>query len=170
MSIVQMLFSAKGRIRRSQYWLWAIGLAIFFLLIEFTGHHFITGHPPGDFLKDMAGWLSFKPEPFNLFMFGVMTLRIWPGICLSAKRWHDRGKTGWIAGIIVAVSIVLTAAEAYFGPKGTHLSWPIYAVSALIGLGIGIWVLVECGCLDGTRGPNAYGPSPKGIDGAADVF
>lgn len=31
---------------------------------------------------------------------------------------------------------------------------------------VGLWYLVEIGFLDGTQGPNRFGPSPKGIDGA----
>jgi uncharacterized membrane protein YhaH (DUF805 family) len=29
----------------------------------------------------------------------------------------------------------------------------------------GIWTLIECGFLDGTPGPNKFGPSPKGLTG-----
>ena len=31
------------------------------------------------------------------------------------------------------------------------------------------WVLIECGILDGTPGPNRFGPSPKGVTGPAPV-
>jgi uncharacterized membrane protein YhaH (DUF805 family) len=30
---------------------------------------------------------------------------------------------------------------------------------------VGIWYLIEIGFLDGTQGPNRFGPSPKGIGG-----
>ena len=30
---------------------------------------------------------------------------------------------------------------------------------------ISLWFLIELGFLDGTQGPNKYGPSPKGIIG-----
>jgi uncharacterized membrane protein YhaH (DUF805 family) len=29
------------------------------------------------------------------------------------------------------------------------------------------WTLIECGFLDGTPGPNRFGPSPKGIAATA---
>jgi uncharacterized membrane protein YhaH (DUF805 family) len=35
------------------------------------------------------------------------------------------------------------------------------AISILNGI-LGIYLFIECGCLDGTPGPNRYGPSPKG--------
>lgn len=47
-----------------------------------------------------------------------------------AKRWHDRDKSGW---------------------------WTLIALVPIIG---GIWLLVELGILEGTRGANQYGPDP----------
>jgi len=75
-----------------------------------------------------------------------------------------------MAGVTVGISLAMSLAQLYFGPTGTHLNWALYGLSALITLGLGIWILIECGCLDGTQGPNRYGPSPKGIHGSADVF
>jgi uncharacterized membrane protein YhaH (DUF805 family) len=47
-----------------------------------------------------------------------------------AKRWHDRDKSGW---------------------------WSLIILVPFIGA---IWLLVECGILEGTRGANRYGPDP----------
>jgi uncharacterized membrane protein YhaH (DUF805 family) len=62
---------------------------------------------------------------------------IWVGLAIQIKRWHDRDKS-WVWIFISVIPIV--------GP---------------------IWSLVECGFLDGTPGPNKYGPSPKGVGDAA---
>ena len=51
-------------------------------------------------------------------------------LAVWAKRWHDRDKSGW---------------------------WSLIALIPFIGA---IWMLVECGCLPGTEGPNRYGPDP----------
>ena len=51
-------------------------------------------------------------------------------IALYAKRWHDRGKSGW---------------------------WTLIALVPFIGQ---IWILVELGMLEGDRGANQYGPDP----------
>lgn len=61
---------------------------------------------------------------------------IYPSLALQVKRWHDRDKTGWMT---------------------------LIAFIPLIGA---LWVLIECGFMDGTPGPNKYGPSPKGLGGA----
>lgn len=66
----------------------------------------------------------------------VIAVALWTGLALQVKRWHDRDKS-WV--------------------------WIFISFIPLIGA---IWALVECGFLDGTQGPNKYGPSPKGIQGA----
>ena len=51
-------------------------------------------------------------------------------LAVFAKRWHDRDKSGW---------------------------WSLIALVPFIGA---IWLLVELGMLEGTRGANQYGPDP----------
>ena len=80
------------------------------------------------------------PAPLLITQLALMVPSVWIGACLGAKRWHDRDKSGWMY-LILLIPIV--------GP---------------------IWTFVECGCLDGTPGPNSYGPSPKGVNNAASVF
>jgi uncharacterized membrane protein YhaH (DUF805 family) len=62
---------------------------------------------------------------------------VWILLALQIKRWHDRDKS-WV--------------------------WIFISLIPLVGP---IWALVECGFLDGTPGPNKYGPSPKGVTGPA---
>ena len=57
----------------------------------------------------------------------VYIFGIWIGLAVAVKRWHDRGKSGW---------------------------WVLIGLIPIVG---GIWILVECGFLPGTPGPNAYG-------------
>jgi uncharacterized membrane protein YhaH (DUF805 family) len=63
----------------------------------------------------------------------VNLLLLWPVLAVSIKRWHDRDKSGW---------------------------WILITLIPFIGW---LWQLIECGFLDGTQGPNKYGPSPKGL-------
>lgn len=67
--------------------------------------------------------------------FGIVSLlaslaSIYFALALYAKRWHDRDKSGW---------------------------WSLILFIPLIGF---VWWIVECGILEGTRGPNRYGPDP----------
>jgi uncharacterized membrane protein YhaH (DUF805 family) len=58
---------------------------------------------------------------------------LWPSLAVQVKRWHDRDKSGWMV-LINLIPII---------------GW--------------LWTFIECGFLDGTPGPNRYGPSPKGL-------
>ena len=52
---------------------------------------------------------------------------LWPWLAISAKRWHDRDKSGL---------------------------WSLITLVPIIG---GLWMLVECGFLSGKRARNAFG-------------
>lgn len=73
----------------------------------------------------------------GLFGLLLFIVLLWPALAIQVKRWHDRDKTGWMVLI-------------NFLP--------------IIGF---FWTLIECGFMDGTPGPNRYGPSPKGLGAAA---
>lgn len=55
---------------------------------------------------------------------------IYPAVALYAKRWHDRGKSGW---------------------------WTLIILIPIVGA---IWALIELGILAGTNGPNRFGADP----------
>ncbi|MBA3449509.1 MAG: DUF805 domain-containing protein [Pseudaminobacter sp.] len=55
---------------------------------------------------------------------------IYFALAVYAKRWHDRDKSGW---------------------------WSLIVFVPFIGA---IWIIVELGMLEGTRGANRYGPHP----------
>jgi uncharacterized membrane protein YhaH (DUF805 family) len=78
------------------------------------------------------------PGAIGMLLYAVVLFfAAWTGLALQIKRWHDRDKS-WV--------------------------WIFISFIPLIGA---IWTLVEVGFLDGTQGPNKYGPSPKGIQGPA---
>ncbi len=62
----------------------------------------------------------------------VSIASIYPALAVYAKRWHDRDKSGW---------------------------WTLIGLVPVIGF---IWFIVELGILEGTRGPNRFGPDPLG--------
>ena len=64
---------------------------------------------------------------------------LWPRLAIGVKRCHDRNKSGL---------------------------WLLLALIPLLGW---LWLLIDLGFLDGTPGSNKYGPSPKGIGGAAEA-
>jgi uncharacterized membrane protein YhaH (DUF805 family) len=106
-----LLFKFDGRINRGKYWLGIAGIYVitWLLFIIAVG------------VNSSAIWVL-------AVLVGIAT--IWPGLAISIKRWHDRGKSGW---------------------------WVLIGLIPIIGFW---WVLIECGFLEGTPGDNEYGPNP----------
>ncbi|WP_184718325.1 DUF805 domain-containing protein [Caulobacter sp.] len=72
--------------------------------------------------------------PTNPVSWALWVLSFWISICLLVRRLHDRNK----------------------GPV-----WILVYNIPIVGW---IWWIVEAGFMDGTQGPNRYGPSPKGVE------
>jgi uncharacterized membrane protein YhaH (DUF805 family) len=70
-----------------------------------------------------------------LMLVVVLSLTCWALFALQVKRWHDRDKS-W--------------------------TWALLGFLPIIGW---LWQGIECSYLEGTLGPNRFGPSPKGIVG-----
>ncbi len=67
----------------------------------------------------------------------IWLVLLWPRLAIGVKRFHDRDKSGL---------------------------WLLLCLIPVIGW---IWLLIELGFLDGTPGPNKFGPSPKGANADA---
>ena len=76
----------------------------------------------------------------NLMAIAVMSPFAWIAAALNIKRLHDVGRS--------------------------YRWWRINLIPVLGWA----WTLYECGLRDGTPGPNAYGPSPKGLGDPEQVF
>ncbi len=120
----ELFFSMRGCIGRGRFWLGVLGIIIGSIVIGAV--------------LGMLGLFNIDPatgEPGAGFWLGytiLMALLIWPSICIYAKRFHDRDKSGW---------------------------WMLIGLVPIIG---SIWLLIECGLLRGTEGPNRFGPDPLG--------
>lgn len=169
MSLRDKMFSFEGRLRRADYWLISICLGVaVFLLTElmmwavfgpayslFTGGFLAAGER-----RAAETW------PYLVQML-VSLLAAWPGFAMSAKRAHDRNKS---ARLVVTLTAVMWVANFVQLPilnlLGAWVASPAgvfgYFAFSLIILAICIYLFIVVGCLDGTQGPNRYGPSPKG--------
>ena len=106
-----LLVGIHGRVSRALFWRYAV---LGCLLVQTLAY----------FLLVIAG----VREPFADSLSTLLVA--WPGVAVSVKRWHDRGKSGW---------------------------WMLINLVPVIGT---LWTLVECGLLRGTPGPNRFGPDP----------
>ena len=113
MTPAQIFFSFRGRIPRKTFWFYGVlallGLAAY-----------------GNLLLGILGVQEQRIDS------AVNAVLLWPALAVSAKRWHDRGKSGW---------------------------WVLALLVPVIGP---LWTLVENGLLRGTPGPNRFGEDLTG--------
>ncbi|MGF7161418.1 uncharacterized membrane protein YhaH (DUF805 family) [Rhodoligotrophos appendicifer] len=57
---------------------------------------------------------------------------LYPSLCIYIKRCHDRDQSGW---------------------------WVLLLLVPVVGF---LWALINLGIMQGTRGPNRFGPDPLG--------
>ena len=121
---IELFFSSAGRLARGPFL-----LAALVLIVILTIYEAVTGPT----LTLLTGWLFY---PAMLFA----------AACVLSKRLHDRGRTGWLAAVILLAVIAV---------------WPAPAglFDFLFALVI-IWAVVELGVLSGEQGANRYGPNP----------
>ena len=121
MHLGSMFFSPRGRIGRRDYWLYSVLNFTFLFLFAFVLYAVLAvlGYArPAD--GHGGGQWAYLYAP----------LYIWAGLCLTIKRCHDRGKTGW---------------------------WALAGLVPVVGW---VWAIVACGVLAGAPEENRFGPPP----------
>ncbi len=132
---LQTFTSLDGRIPRKTFWLAVLVMVVISWILQFIvfaifGGNAMTAVDPSLTPEAQAAAMQQAMSGMMLPLGIVILLTLWPSICIYAKRWHDRNKSGW---------------------------WSLIMFVPIIG---GIWLLVELGFLRGTEGPNKYGPDP----------
>jgi uncharacterized membrane protein YhaH (DUF805 family) len=107
--------SFDGRINRKPFWLGIVVMIAISIVAS---------------ILDLIFGTRSAESGFGIISGIVSLIMIYPSLALYAKRWHDRGKSGW---------------------------WSLIILVPLVGA---IWILVELGFLRGTEGPNNYGNDP----------
>ena len=122
MNFGQLYTSFEGRISRKEWW---IGFILLYIL-QFVVYY----------VTAVMGIITVDPVTGEMSPSGALALIViiliflWPALALHAKRWHDRGKSGW---------------------------WTLITLVPVIG---GLWLLIELGFLKGNDAANRYGPNP----------
>lgn len=131
----KLLLTVDGRIGRQSFWIGFAALAVVSIL---------NGLIIGAISSILAGLVS-------------LALAV-PAYCVSIKRSNDRGHPQIYvqAFFIVSILFQLFTLAGIFSLLGL---WITSGIGFIIGLA-GLWLLIDLGALEGTRGPNAYGPDP----------
>lgn len=137
----------SGRSRRKEYWMYALGVIIVGVVLGvIEGATGLTG------MVGPYGPLS------ALFLLATFI----PSLAVGVRRLHDTDRVGWWI-LLPIVPEVLAVAMTMSG------NLPVAGILAVVALVAAIVLLVFL-VLDGTKGPNKYGPDPKGGVDADKVF
>ncbi len=141
-----LFLEANGRIGQKDYW---IGVGILFAA------------------GLVLGWLPLIGTVVSL-------ASIYFGVCVSSKRLHDMGKSGWLAAIpygVTTLAVVLSAmtfiggivstgyGNDYGALAGMGAAGGVWGLAFLVNLGFLIWL----GVTAGQPGDNLYGPPPRAL-------
>ena len=122
MDFGQLFTSFEGRISRKEWWIGFILLYVLqFIVYYIAGALGIISTDAGTGQMTPAGAVA---------VLVIILVFLWPTLAIHAKRWHDRGKSGW---------------------------WTLIGLVPVIG---GLWLLIELGFLKGNEASNNYGPNP----------
>ena len=137
MKFVNLFISPSGRINRAKFW---IAMLVFTVLN----------------LLSTGMVLAVSGNNTLVIINGIVTLLLAAsGILVGIKRLHDRNKSGWWVLLYWVAPFVMLS----IGFAG---GLPEIAVNIVgfLALAIGLWGLIELGCLRGSIGQNKYGPDP----------
>lgn len=167
MTLRDKIFSFDGRLRRKDYWLISISLGMTVFVLTELAILMIFGPTQSLF---GGGFGAYQERANNAQAFFVQNLvglvTLWPALAMSAKRAHDRDKSARLI-----ISLMLGTFVASYAPAWLWMTYPVemasppgvagYLVFSVVSLVSSIYIFVVVGCLDGTPGPNRFGPSPK---------
>lgn len=138
MAFVQKLFGFHGRLRRRDFWL------LFILMIGVSA------------ALAFAVRRGVGLAPDDPWMSALNLVTAWPMMAIAIKRLHDRDRSGWLVIVIWAQTAVSIFAAQYPGSR-------LQVIAQVLFVLVQLWMLIDLGILDGTKGPNRYGASPKGL-------
>ncbi|MGQ0660358.1 DUF805 domain-containing protein [Sphingosinicella sp.] len=163
----------SGRSRRMEFWMWMLfqillGVAFLVGIIGLAGSAIIAG----DTEQALAGGVGV----IGIFLLWLLVLLAFfiPNLAVTVRRLHDTDRSGWWIMLYwgpYLASIFLTPAMVGAAANDGNLE-ALMGVSLLFsGVQlIGGLVLLVFLFLDGTPGPNRFGPDPKGRADAGNVF
>ncbi len=149
---MDFLFSGKGRVSRKAIWLVFLAVIVASIIAAVLDIVFL-GTP-----LDSA-----DSGPISI----VLSLAtIWPSIAISAKRFHDRGMSGWWVLWFILITIAALIPGGIIMAVQGQGALGLGAVVMVIGVAIPqIWQFIILMVQPGQTGSNEYGPNPLDRNG-----
>jgi uncharacterized membrane protein YhaH (DUF805 family) len=145
MDYVWFLLGLKGRINRARYIVVQLALLTVWFMVWLNPLHFSSQWKALSWVAAIA--------------------MIWINAATTAKRLHDRDRSGWWA---VAVLLVNRLSYLYYGLFlgnyfGVDISIAEELLLVLLAVALSLlqtWIIIELFFLIGADGPNRFGPDP----------
>jgi len=156
----------EGRSRRKEYWLFFLAVLLFYLALVLLMVILMGGAMLGALAGAEAGnGPAAGAGMMGAFLgggiVGILILMTWlalliPSIAVGVRRLHDINRSGWW--------LMLGYGPLILGfPAALAQSEQVASILSIVS-NIGFLVLLVFAVLPGTRGPNRFGPDPKGED------
>ena len=183
MNLTQMLFGLRGRLNRKPYWI--AGLVFLALLLAVTFVSILVNAHMMQAAFESGGSMDLPAQVTSLVILGTGLLLTYPSTAVMVKRFHDLGKSGkWALLLLVSAlgkmatdllgvtgqeiplsEFNIDGTESFFGAwkKGIAAEIRIRPIEFVVGVYIfvvTVWFLIELGFFRGTSGPNRFGPDP----------
>ena len=138
----------RGRSHRQEFWSFTIATAIVSAGLDLVDERL-------GLADDRAAWALGSSGMLGA-AFSLATLL--PSIAVAVRRLHDIGRSGWwltipLAGVVGSV----IAIDASDDLQGTDIG----ALALLAALLVSLLILLVLFCLEGSHGPNRFGPDPN---------
>jgi uncharacterized membrane protein YhaH (DUF805 family) len=148
----------SGRSRRKEYWMWVLFIVIVSTVLRMIESLLGLGPIGGGLNSTYSAGVGGNGPLSGLFGLAVLV----PGLAVAVRRLHDTNRSGWwmLALVGVAVAAIAAVVGVLFGAVGMTLVFVLvggYVLAAIV-----LFVFM---CLEGTRGPNRFGPDPKDPNG-----
>ena len=163
----------SGRSRRMEFWMWQLfqiivyAIVVVLMMVLGGGAAMMMGGGGDPSSMMAAGGIAM----IIMLLYLVYCLAVLiPSIAVAVRRLHDTNRTGWwvLAPLAPYVLMIVAGMMAVGSPDSAGFAG-ILAMVSLIAVLVLALVLLVFYLLDGTPGPNKYGPDPKGRQ-AAEVF
>jgi uncharacterized membrane protein YhaH (DUF805 family) len=157
--MVSLLFSFRGRINRKQYWMGTTLVGFISAIMQVMASAMRAGAMVD--VKDPGAALASAASSSALAL-PLFVLVTWSSLAVQFKRFHDRGRTGWITMlplVLVVLLIVSILGDIFSGTSIERVfsdALPYFGLLMLTSLAF----FIDLGCLPGVEGTNKYGPPP----------
>lgn len=157
----------SGRSRRTEFWMWVLfqfllGIGFMVLMMALGGAAVMSGDP-----TQMMAVGGIAMIIYVLWILVSLAFFI-PNLAVTIRRLHDTNRSGWWVMafwgpyLLMIMATVMAGTSAAAG--GTGMAGGMLSLVAMLALAVGGITLLVFMFLEGTRGPNDYGPDPKGQD------